>query len=86
MLRKGKADNVMIFPDNDYSDDSFTFADGKYQFVHKAIGADRFRYSWNFGQNWTTWKDWEDTTTIDANVFDIEENWWDGAHIMVQCE
>lgn len=84
LLRKGKADNVMVFPNNDYSTDSFTFTDGRYHFAHKAYGADKFRYSWNFGKNWTTWQDWQDTTDIEATVFDNEENWWEGAHIMMQ--
>jgi alpha-1,3-glucan synthase len=54
-------------------------------FTHHAIGADMFRYSWNFGQNWTNWTNWESTTTIDSSVFAGDENFWEGQHIMVQC-
>lgn len=87
MLRKGAANNVMVFPDNDYdTNSSFAFSNGQYTFNHKAYGADMFRYSWNFGKNWTEWKNWEDTTTIDASVFKQPSNFWDGAHIVVQCE
>ncbi|TFK42547.1 hypothetical protein BDQ12DRAFT_281172 [Crucibulum laeve] len=86
LLRKGAPDNVMVFPDNDYdTSGAFAFSDGHYTFTHKAYGADMFRYSWNFGQNWTDWKNWEDTTTIDASVFQsCGDCFWDGDHIMVQ--
>ena len=58
---------------------------GKYTFTHKALGAEKFRYSWNFGQNWTTWTAYEDVTSMDTSLFDNSENWWTGEHIMVQC-
>ncbi|PBK78186.1 modular protein with glycoside hydrolase family 13 and glycosyltransferase family 5 domains [Armillaria solidipes] len=84
LLRKGSSQNVMVFPENDYDDDVFTKSDGKYTFTHKAYGAEKFRYSWNFGQNWTDWTNWEDTTTIDNDVFSDSELFWDGDHIVVQ--
>ncbi|KII88464.1 glycosyltransferase family 5 protein [Plicaturopsis crispa FD-325 SS-3] len=84
MVRKGSAQNVMVFPEADYDNDAFGYSNGQYTFTHKAFGADMFRYSWNFGQNWTTWKNWEDVTTIDSNVFDDSALFWTGQHIMVQ--
>ncbi|TDL24794.1 glycoside hydrolase family 13/glycosyltransferase family 5 protein [Rickenella mellea] len=84
MLRKGSAQNVMIFPTADYDNSAFSFANGNYTFTHKAYGAELIRFSWNFGQNWTTWQEWEDVTTIDANLFDNAGNWWTGQHIIVQ--
>src|SRR5437016_13657191 len=80
LLRKGGTDNVMVFPNNDYDNSgSFTFANGKYSFVHKAYGADLFRYSWNYGRNWTDWKAWEDTTVIDGGgVFSDRSLFWSG--------
>lgn len=78
----------MIFPENDYNTTgSFTMTDGKYTFTHAAYGADMFRYSWNYGKNWTTWANWEDVTTVpDKSVFQNSDNFWDGDHIQVQCE
>lgn len=77
----------MVFPENDYNaTDSFTMTDGKYTFTHKAYGADMFRYSWNFGKNWTSWANWEDVTTIDPSVFKNSANFWTGSHIQVQCK
>jgi len=76
----------MVFPESDYNSSSFGFTNGQYSFTHKAYGADMFRYSWNFGMNWTQWTSWEDTTYIQPNVFTTSENWWNGNHIMVQCK
>ncbi|THH17817.1 hypothetical protein EW146_g3074 [Bondarzewia mesenterica] len=84
LLRKGASDNVMVFPDSDYDSSSFGFSNGQYTFTHKALGADKFRYSWNYAVNWTEWKSWEDTTTIDQSVFADASNFWTGQHIMVQ--
>ena len=86
MLRKGTSKNVMVYPNSDYDNDAFSVSGGQYSFTHKAFGADKLRYSWNFGQNWTTWQDWEATTNMDASLFDSSENFWDGKHVMVQCE
>ncbi|EIN07319.1 modular protein with glycoside hydrolase family 13 and glycosyltransferase family 5 domains [Punctularia strigosozonata HHB-11173 SS5] len=84
MLRIGAANNVMVFPNSDYNNTAFTYSNGQYFFEHTAYGADMFRYSWNFGMNWTDWASWEDTTTIDKEVFSSSSNFWDGDHIMVQ--
>ncbi|KAF8964043.1 modular protein with glycoside hydrolase family 13 and glycosyltransferase family 5 domains [Flammula alnicola] len=85
MLRKGAANNVMVFPENDYdTNSSFTLSNGQYSFNHQAYGADMFRYSWNFGQNWTDWTNWEDTTSINSTVFQNSANFWSGNHIQVQ--
>ncbi|KAJ7111552.1 modular protein with glycoside hydrolase family 13 and glycosyltransferase family 5 domains [Mycena crocata] len=85
LIRKGEANNVMVFPENEYdADSSFGFSNDQYTFAHKAYGADMFRYSWNFGKNWTDWTNWEDNTVIPKERFTTSENFWDGDHIMVQ--
>ncbi|KAI0950602.1 hypothetical protein AcV7_009015 [Taiwanofungus camphoratus] len=84
LVRKGSSTNVIVFPDSDYDNGGLQSSDGKYTYTHKAYGADMFRWSWNFGQNWTQWQNWEDTTTMDANLFDNSENFWKGQHLMVQ--
>ncbi|KAF9464738.1 modular protein with glycoside hydrolase family 13 and glycosyltransferase family 5 domains [Collybia nuda] len=85
LLRKGSLDNVMVFPESDYdSTGSFGFSNGQYIFTHRAYGADTFRYSANFGQNWTEWRKWEDVTTIDASSFKNTSHFWQGDHIVVQ--
>ncbi|EKM55582.1 glycosyltransferase family 5 protein [Phanerochaete carnosa HHB-10118-sp] len=82
LVRKGSSSNVMVFPESDYDNAALSSSNGQYTFTHNALGADMLRYSTNFGQNWTAWRDWEDTTTIDASEFD--GNFWDGQHVMVQ--
>ncbi|KAF4615437.1 hypothetical protein D9613_003090 [Agrocybe pediades] len=85
LLRKGADDNVMVFPANDYdTSGSFAFSNGKYTFAHKAYGADKFRYSGNYGNSWTDWKDWEETTEIEPSFFSSTDNFWPGQHIQVQ--
>ncbi|KAI5123355.1 hypothetical protein M0805_001776 [Coniferiporia weirii] len=87
LLRKGQSLNVMVFPDADYDNSAFSYnSSAGYTFTHKAIGADRFRYSVNFGQSWSNWTDWEATTSIDNSTFfnDKSDNWWEGEHIIVQ--
>ncbi|KAG6819041.1 hypothetical protein H0H93_016019, partial [Arthromyces matolae] len=86
LIRKGLRDNVLVFPQNDYSQ-SGSFqrqSENVYAFIHKAYGADRFRYSWNFGRNWTEWKSWENITIMEADLFTSPDTLWNGAHIMVQ--
>ena len=76
----------MVFPEADYDSDAFQLSDnGKYTFTHKAIGADMFRYSWNWGRNWTEWASWEDVTEMDSSLFQGKDMFWEGAHVMVQC-
>ncbi|KAK2466883.1 hypothetical protein APHAL10511_001141 [Amanita phalloides] len=85
LLRKGGSDNVMIFPDKDYdTSGAFTFSNDQYSFTHRAFGADKFRYSWNFGRNWTDWQNWEDTTLISRSTFQGDDLFWQGHHIIVQ--
>ncbi|KAF7323001.1 Modular protein with glycoside hydrolase family 13 and glycosyltransferase family 5 domains [Mycena chlorophos] len=85
MLRRGQASNVMVFPDNEYdTNSSFGYSNGQYTFNHLAYGADQFRYSWNFGQNWTDWAEWEDQSVISSDLFTSSDNFWSGDHIIVQ--
>lgn len=75
----------MVFPDSDYASGSLTEQGDNLVFAHTAFGADMFRYSWNFGKNWTTWQNWEDTTNIPKTLFQNEDNFWEGQHLMFQC-
>ncbi|CUA76935.1 alpha-1,3-glucan synthase [Rhizoctonia solani] len=85
LLRKGSSKNVMVFPDADYDNEAFGYSDGSYTFTHSAIGADRFRYSWNYGKNWTDWTAYEDKTTIPGSVFNpTDDMFWEGEHLIVQ--
>jgi alpha-1,3-glucan synthase len=76
----------MVFPDSDYDNEAFGYSDGQYTFTHQAYGADMFRYSGNYGQSWTNWTSWENVTTIPSDILTNVDNWWEGQHIMMQCE
>jgi alpha-1,3-glucan synthase len=83
LVRKGTTANVMVFPDTaEYSDSILSESSGVYTITHAAPGADMFRYSADFGQTWTDWTAYEDTTTANATLF--EDKWWDGHHVEVQ--
>ncbi|KAG8897345.1 Cell wall alpha-1,3-glucan synthase ags1, partial [Tulasnella sp. 403] len=85
LLRKGSSQNVMVFPRSDYDNSAFSHSNGQYTFTHKAYGADKYRYTWNYGMNWTDWQPWEDVTTIPGSVFQKDEKmFWDGDHIIMQ--
>ncbi|KAI6005611.1 glycoside hydrolase family 13/glycosyltransferase family 5 protein [Pisolithus albus] len=84
LVRKGSADNIMVFPESDYDDSALEYTDGEYKFTHKAYGADMFRYSGNFGRSWSNWTNWENVTVIPTSVFSNSSNFWAGQHIMVQ--
>ncbi|CAE6483196.1 unnamed protein product [Rhizoctonia solani] len=85
LIGKGSSKNVMIFPDADYDNEAFGYPDGSYTFAHNAIGAEKFRYSWNYGENWTDWTAYEDKTTIPGTVFDsTDDMFWEGQHLIVQ--
>ena len=85
LLRKGAADNIMVFPDSDYDSSAFQHSNNQYTFTHKAYGADMLRYSGDFGQSWSNWTNWENVTTIPSDVVSNTDTWWTGQHIMVQC-
>lgn len=76
----------MVFPHSDYDNSAFAAGSGQYTFTHKAFGADAFRYTWNYGMNWTDWKPWEAVTTIPGSTFTPDEKMnWPGQHIIMQC-
>ncbi|KAH7889233.1 glycoside hydrolase family 13/glycosyltransferase family 5 protein [Phlebopus sp. FC_14] len=84
LLRKGAANNIIVFPDSDYDNSAFKYSDGQYTFTHQAFGADMLRYSGNYGQSWSNWTNWENVTTIPSDVLSNSDNFWSGQHIMVQ--
>ena len=75
LLRVGDIDNPMVFPRSaNYSDTLLhENADKSLYISHKAAGADKFRYSTNWG---STWSDWLPYT---GGVFSIQSQHWSGA-------
>ena len=85
LLRKGLKSNPIVFPDSDYASGSLAEDGDNLVFTHTAFGADMLRYSLDFGRNWTSWKNWEDTTTVPKSSFKNEQYFWEGQHLMFQC-
>lgn len=57
LLRAGKIDNPMVFPRRANISESLLHekADKSLYISHKAAGADKFRYSTNWGSTWSEW-------------------------------
>ncbi|KAI9836233.1 MAG: hypothetical protein M1819_001570 [Sarea resinae] len=89
MFRIGQKDNPMVFPTAANYSTSLLFkntSSGDLWLSHKAAGADKFRYSTNWGSSYS---DWEPYTG--ANTTITPQSWngtstqkWKGDHVMVQ--
>ncbi|RDW72846.1 hypothetical protein BP6252_06753 [Coleophoma cylindrospora] len=88
MFRIGSADNPMVFPQaaNYSSELLYQYDNGSLFVSHKASGADKWRYSTNFG---TTFSNWLNYTG--GNVSITEQSWngtdkqgWEGKHVRVE--
>jgi alpha-1,3-glucan synthase len=85
LFRVGSENNPMVFPETaDYSNDMFTVSGDTYTLKHQAPGADQFRYSADFGQTWAPWQPYEQTSTLNATLFQDKTLWWKGDHVEVQ--
>ncbi|KAI9766186.1 MAG: Cell wall alpha-1,3-glucan synthase ags1 [Geoglossum simile] len=87
-LRVGRSDNAVVFPRNaNYSRSLLNRGSNGNLFIsHAASGADKFRYSLNWG---TTYSDWEDykggNTTLAKKVWSgTKRQQWKGEHVIVQ--
>lgn len=88
MFRIGQIDNPMVFVRAaNYSDSILNqYNNGSLFISHKASGADKYRYSTNWGSSWTDWQPYEG-----GNMTIEPQDWsgtklqrWTGHHVMVQ--
>ncbi|RAQ45497.1 hypothetical protein AFGD_005920 [Aspergillus flavus] len=87
LFRVGSQNNPLLSPLSNYSTSLVQKSDnGSFYIQHDAAGADKFRYSTDFGLNWSNWT----TYTGDNTLVDFPE-WtgtdaqkWKGTHIRVQ--
>jgi len=86
LIRAGGDDNPMVNPNiADYRDDLLTKTDGKYMLNQRVPGADMYRWSADFTQNWSPWTAYQaGEVELNATMFDNEDLWWDGHHVQVQ--
>ena len=88
LIRVGQSDNPIVHPlTGNYSKTLLSqHGDGSYWVNHKAAGADKWRYSMNWG---TTWSDWQALTNTTQKLADqpwsgTHKQEWKGQHVMVQ--
>ena len=88
MFRIGQIDNPMVFlRAANYSDTLLNqYANGSLYISHKASGADKFRYSTNWGSSWTDWQLYHGRNmTIEQQAWSgTKLQQWTGHHVMVQ--
>ncbi|WBW72795.1 prospore membrane alpha-1,3-glucan synthase Mok12 [Schizosaccharomyces osmophilus] len=87
LLRVGNGENPMVYPSNaTFSKELLHIDDGDIYVNHTGIGADKYRYSLNFGSTFSPWKQ---LTSASEKL--NKQHWngshvqgWDGEHVIVQ--
>ncbi|TDZ25540.1 Cell wall alpha-1,3-glucan synthase mok13 [Colletotrichum orbiculare MAFF 240422] len=87
LLRFGRPINPVVFPSTaNYSRSLMEESNGEYFINHAAAGAEKWRYSTNWGSTWSNW-----ITYTGAKSRMVDQAWdgtdlqkWEGKHLMVQ--
>jgi alpha-1,3-glucan synthase len=84
LIRKGLPANPLVYPASDYNNNLLYCTDRSSCSIDNAfaVGADKWRYSFNYGGNWSDWEDY--TTTYNTSDAATLTGSWDGVHIMIQ--
>lgn len=88
LLRQGLPTNPVVFPEKaNHSTSLLTVSDDEIMTVHhSAPGAQKWRYSTNWGSSWSSWNNYtgetETVTTLSWSGTSAQE--WDGYHLAVQ--
>lgn len=88
LLRQGLPTNPVVFPEKaNYSTSLLTVNDNDIMTVHhNAPGAQKWRYSTNWGSSWSDWRNYtgdsQTITTLTWSGTDAQD--WDGYHLQVQ--
>ena len=90
LLRIGNVENPMVFSAANYSSNLLYEGPGRSLYImHKAAGADSFRYSLNFGTTYSSWKQYptgaNPVTVLAPRVWSgTESQAWKGSNVIVQ--
>jgi alpha-1,3-glucan synthase len=88
MFRIGNADNPIVFPRTaNYSSEVLTKkAAGSLEVSHKAAGANKWRYSTNWGSLWSPWMDYAggNSTIAKQPWSGTKRQEWSGEHVILQ--
>ncbi|KAJ5580345.1 uncharacterized protein N7459_006330 [Penicillium hispanicum] len=86
LLRVGSTSNPLISPMFNYSTSLVHHDDGKFYAQHNAAGADKFRYTTDFGRSWSNWTNYTGGRTL-VNFpawTGTDKQKWQGTHVRVQ--
>lgn len=87
LLRVGALDHPLVFPAiANYSSTMLNkSSDGTMTLTHSAPGANSYRYSTNWGSTYSSWRPYEDQTTITELSWNgTTDQEWKGTHVTVQ--
>ncbi|KAF3761562.1 family 5 glycosyltransferase [Cryphonectria parasitica EP155] len=88
LIRQGLPTNPVVWPQKgNYSSALLTVNDDEIMTVHhRAPGAQKWRYSTNWGSSWSSWNNYTgDTQTVTTLTWSgTSKQAWDGYHLMVQ--
>jgi alpha-1,3-glucan synthase len=88
MFRIGNADNPVVFPrTGNYSSEVLTKdAAGTLHVSHRASGADKWRYSTNWGSSWSPWTDYTggSSAIVKQSWSGTKRQEWSGEHVILQ--
>lgn len=87
LLRVGKPTNPLVFPNTaNYSSTLLSKKGDDLIVSHQAPGADKWRYSTNWGSSWSDWEEYKGgNSTIQPLPWSgAKSQKWDGEHVMVQ--
>jgi alpha-1,3-glucan synthase len=87
LFRIGSQNNPMVFTNAaNYTRGAYTKASGELVFTPNAAGADKWRYSTNWGSSWTNWTayDGKPTTITELPWSGTKLQRWSGHHITTQ--
>ncbi|KAJ5297808.1 hypothetical protein PENANT_c012G02402 [Penicillium antarcticum] len=87
LLRIGQIDNPMVFSTANYSSSLFHRDDNGTFFVqHHAAGADKWRYSTNWGSTFSDWKKYTggNDTVTELDWSGTKKQRWNGHHVRVE--
>lgn len=89
MFRIGSTDNPMIFPMlANYTETGLTELrnSGGFLVEHTAAGADKWRFSTNWGSSWSSWEVYNGTPSRISNLpwLGTKKQQWEGGHVILQ--
>lgn len=84
IIRKGLADNPITFQNVTYSRGILQRkSNGIFKIVSNAAGADSMRYSVDFGETYSSWRNYTSELELPSDTFSTVQ-FWSGNHIRVQ--